>query len=414
MSPGKSGLSGEKQSAQSVVAREATRLVELSHRIHAHPELGFEEVQAAAWCAEALAAGGFDVRPRRRRPRHRLRRDDRPRSARHRHLLRVRRAARHRPRLRAQRHRRRRRWSRDWRSRRSTDPLGLTVHVLGTPAEEGGGGKILLLDAGVFDGLCAALMVHPAPAELVQMPCLAIAHFDVRFVGKEAHASAFPELGVNAADAVTIAQVAVGLLRQHAKPGDQVHGIVTNGGSAPNIVPGLAEAKFYVRSATLAGLAQWEPRVRRCFEAGALATGASVEFISRCPAYSEFRSDAAIEAALPCQRRVARSHVPAAPATPADGVDRHGERLARHPGDPPDARHPCRTGGQPSTGVRGALRDAGRRPGHPRWRDGDGLDGHRSRPRRERTASADPLGTSTGLMRRLTGLGGAVGPAGGS
>ncbi len=98
-------------------------------------------------------------------------------------------------------------------------------------------------------------MVHPAPDELVQMPCLAIAHFDVRFLGKEAHASAFPELGVNAADAVTIAQVSVGLLRQHAKPGDQVHGIVTNGGAAPNIVPGLAEAKYYVRSATLDGLA---------------------------------------------------------------------------------------------------------------------------------------------------------------
>jgi amidohydrolase len=295
LSPGKSGLSGEKRSAQSVVAREATRLVELSHRIHAHPELGFEEVQAAAWCAEALAAGGFDVHlgvgglatafdatigrgplaiaicceydalP------------DIGHACGHNVIAAAGVGA-------------------GLALAPLTDPLGLTVHVLGTPAEEGGGGKILLLDAGVFDGLCAALMVHPAPAELVQMPCLAIAHFDVRFVGREAHASAYPELGVNAADAVTIAQVAVGLLRQHAKPGDQVHGIVTNGGSAPNIVPGLAEAKFYVRSATLAGLAQWEPRVRRCFEAGALATGASVEFISRCPAYSEFRSDAAIEA----------------------------------------------------------------------------------------------------------------------
>ena len=80
-------------------------------------------------------------------------------------------------------------------------------------------------------------MVHPAPVELDRMPCLAVSHFDARYTGKEAHASAYPERGVNAADAITIAQVAIGLLRQHAGRGDQVHGIVTYGGAAPNIVP---------------------------------------------------------------------------------------------------------------------------------------------------------------------------------
>jgi amidohydrolase len=171
------------------------------------------------------------------------------------------------------------------------DDLGITVRVLGTPAEEGGGGKLLMLERGGFDGVNAALMVHPAPSEADRMPCLAVSHFDARYTGKEAHASAYPDRGVNAADAITIAQVAIGLLRQHAAPHDQVHGIVTYGGAAPNIVPGLAVAKFYIRAETLEALQAWEPRVMRCFEAGALATGASLEVLPQGPRYSEFVTD---------------------------------------------------------------------------------------------------------------------------
>lgn len=295
MSKGTDGRSQEKETARATVARDSARLIELSHRIHTHPELGFEEVRAAAWCAEALAAGGFDVEAGVGGLATAFEATIGNGSlvvgicCEYDALPEIGHACGHNVIAAAG-------VGAGLALAPLADALGLTVRVLGTPAEEGGGGKILLLDAGVFDGICAAMMIHPAPAEMVRMPCLAIAHFDVRFTGKEAHASAFPELGVNAADALTIGQVAVGLLRQHAKPGDQVHGIVTNGGAAPNIVPGLAEAKFYVRSATLAGLAQWEPRVRHCFEAGALATGASVEFVSRCPNYSEFRGDEAIEA----------------------------------------------------------------------------------------------------------------------
>ena len=153
-----------------------------------------------------------------------------------------------------------------------------------------------MLRHGGFDGVNAALMVHPSPRELDRMPCLAVSHFDARYTGKEAHASAFPELGINAADAITVAQVAIGLLRQHAARDDQVHGIVTYGGAAPNIVPALAVAKFYVRAETLAALEVWEPRVVRCFEAGALATGASLEIVLQGPRYSEFRTDEAMAA----------------------------------------------------------------------------------------------------------------------
>jgi len=171
------------------------------------------------------------------------------------------------------------------------DELGLTVRVLGTPAEEGGGGKILMLRAGSFDGSNLAMMVHPSPLESSRMACLAVQHFDVRYTGRSAHASAYPQLGINAADALTVAQVGIGLLRQHIKPTDRIHGIVTDGGDAPNIVPERTGGQWYARSATLAELAELYPRVQACFEAGALATGATVHFDEPGPAYSEFEHD---------------------------------------------------------------------------------------------------------------------------
>ncbi|HZU74657.1 MAG TPA: M20 family metallopeptidase [Acidimicrobiales bacterium] len=171
------------------------------------------------------------------------------------------------------------------------DALGLTVKVFGTPAEEGGGGKIIMLKGGAFEGVHASMMVHPAPLDLAQMECLAVSHFDVHFRGKEAHASAFPEQGLNAADALTVSQVAIGLLRQHFRSRDQVHGIVTKGGEAPNIVPAHTSAKYYVRARSLRDLEVLEPRVMRCFEAGALATGCSWEVRKMSDAYSEFDAD---------------------------------------------------------------------------------------------------------------------------
>jgi amidohydrolase len=175
---------------------------------------------------------------------------------------------------------------------RVADELGVTVRVLGTPAEEGGGGKVLMLDQGAFDGVHAAMMVHPHPEERAHADCLAVAHLRVRYTGKEAHASAYPELGVNAADALTVAQVAIGLLRQHFQPYDQVHGIVVRGGDAPNVVPAHTAARFYVRARDIEGLERLRVRVDRCFEAGALATGTRLEREEESPPYSEFRSDA--------------------------------------------------------------------------------------------------------------------------
>jgi len=174
------------------------------------------------------------------------------------------------------------------------DELGLSVRVLGTPAEEGGGGKVLMLERGAFTGVHAALMVHPWPTERLTATCLAVAHYEVHFTGHAAHASAAPWEGVNAQDALTVAQVAIGLLRQQLAPGDQVHGVVTEGMGAANVIPSAVTARYMVRSRTTDGLAALRPRVDACFEAGALATGCSVEFEELSPVYSHMEADPAL------------------------------------------------------------------------------------------------------------------------
>ena len=171
------------------------------------------------------------------------------------------------------------------------DEIGLQVRILGTPAEEGGGGKIFMLERGAFDDVHAAMMVHPWPVERMTGACLAVAHFDVYFTGKEAHASAAPWEGVNALDAMTIAQVSLGLLRQQLPPGDQVHGVITRGGGAANVIPAAVTGRFMARSRTIDGLAALEPRVRACFEAGALASGCTVRYEKLSPDYSHMEAD---------------------------------------------------------------------------------------------------------------------------
>jgi amidohydrolase len=149
---------------------------------------------------------------------------------------------------------------------RVADDIGITVSVMGTPAEEVGdaSGKILMLERGGFAGVHAAMMVHPAPFEMIKMKVIAASMFDVKYTGKEAHAAAFPEMGVNAADALTVAQVSLGLLRQHIRQGDRIHGITTHGGDAPNVVPAHTRARYIVRGETLADLEELRPN---CFPA---------------------------------------------------------------------------------------------------------------------------------------------------
>jgi len=171
------------------------------------------------------------------------------------------------------------------------DELDVTVTLLGTPSEEGGGGKIDLLNAGSFDDVHAAMMVHPWPNERLDAACLAVDHFDVTYHGKEAHASAAPFEGINALDALTIAQVALALLRQQLRPGDQFHGIVVNGGSAANIIPSHVVARFMCRSTSSERLAELRARVHACFEAGAIATGATFDVQELGSPFSHMEAD---------------------------------------------------------------------------------------------------------------------------
>jgi amidohydrolase len=178
------------------------------------------------------------------------------------------------------------------------DEVGLTISVIGTPAEEVGdaGGKILLLERGAFAGVHAAMMAHPYPTDVMELAILAVSQFDVHYTGKAAHAAAFPERGINAADALTIAQTAIGLLRQHIRSTDRIHGIVTQGGDAPNIIPAHTAAKYMVRAKTLADLEEIRAKVMRCFEAGALATGTVLDIVGGQQPYAEMHHDAELAA----------------------------------------------------------------------------------------------------------------------
>jgi amidohydrolase len=171
------------------------------------------------------------------------------------------------------------------------DAAGLTVEVYGTPAEEGGGGKIELLDRGAFAGLDLAMMAHPAPVDVAEAKPLAVAHWRVEYQGRSAHAAAYPTLGINAADAFTLAQVAIGLLRQQLPPTLRVHGIVTDAGTAPNAIPGHTSGRWYVRATTLAELDEFTPRIEDCFRAGAVATGCRLTLTAESKPYAEFRTD---------------------------------------------------------------------------------------------------------------------------
>lgn len=151
------------------------------------------------------------------------------------------------------------------------------VRYLGTPAEEQGGGKELMAQEGAFDGLDAAMMVHPAGVDLATMPCICVSEVEVVYAGKSAHASAMPHAGLNALDALVTAYQSIAQLRQHIKPTERIHGIINEGGVAPNIVPDRASGVFYVRAAEAISLAALKARVQACFEAGALATGCTAD-----------------------------------------------------------------------------------------------------------------------------------------
>jgi amidohydrolase len=151
------------------------------------------------------------------------------------------------------------------------------VLVIGTPAEEGGSGKINLLKQGAFDGVDSTMLVHPSARTMVTRGSLATVRLTLEYFGKAAHAAAAPEDGINALEALLAAFHNINALRLHLKSDARIHGIITHGGTAINIIPEYAAAKFSLRAATRAYLDEITRRVIQCAQAGALATGARCE-----------------------------------------------------------------------------------------------------------------------------------------
>ena len=298
-------MADAKEAARAAVDAARDELTALSRRIHANPELGYEEEQASGWLEETLDAAGFAVEPgicglptafratKGSGPLHIVvcaEYDALPgigHACGHNIIAASAAGA-------------------GIGAAAVADDAGLTVTVMGTPAEEvlRSGGKIRLLEGGAFEGVHAAMMTHPAPWDVAVWPIVAASFFEVHYEGKAAHASGFPEQGVNAADALTIAQTSIGLLRQHIRSTDRVHGIVTDGGDAFNIIPAHASADYAVRAVTLDDLTEVYEKVMRCFEAGALATGARLSVIGGDRPFAHLEHD--LEMASAYQRNAER------------------------------------------------------------------------------------------------------------
>ncbi|MCW5249797.1 amidohydrolase [Streptomyces sp. SHP 1-2] len=277
------------------IERHSEALLALSRLIHGHPETAFAEHRAAAWCAEALAERGFTVTA----PAYGLETafeatlgrgpltvavvceydalPDLGHACGHNLIAAAGVGA-------------------ALGLAPFADELGLRVRVLGTPAEERGAGKALMLESGAFDGVDAAMMVHPCPFEMSDFRSFALGTLSVSYTGRAAHPSLNPHEGRNAADALTVAQVAIGLLRQHLPPQWRVHGVTTEAGSAPNAIPERARAEYELRALAAEDLAELRERVEACFRAGALATGCEVTLERPEPDYLDFRGDPALTA----------------------------------------------------------------------------------------------------------------------
>ncbi len=258
----------------------ADELESLSHRIHANPELGYQEVKAAGWLVEFLAAKGFKVEKGvagvETAYRATIETGEGPTIAilcEYDALPGLGHACGHNviatsgagagAALAAV---------------RGQLPKG-RIQVIGTPAEEGGGGKMKLIEGGVFKDVDCAMMIHGLDRTILHADLLGIARVNFDFTGKAAHASADPWEGVNALDAVIQTFNAISALRQQVRPDVRIHGIITNGGQAPNIIPEAASATFYVRAATLDYMWEVYKKVVACAEGAARATGAQLRTV---------------------------------------------------------------------------------------------------------------------------------------
>lgn len=163
-------------------------------------------------------------------------------------------------------------------ARKAIDAAGGSVVVIGTPAEESYGGKVLMAERGAFQDIDAAMLAHPHGVDMASMRALACIRLEVQFFGKAAHAAGSPERGINALEAMLQAFNGINSLRQHINERARIHGIITHGGEAPNVVPDYTAAIFLVRAEWESYLDELKEKVLNCFKAASLATGARLEY----------------------------------------------------------------------------------------------------------------------------------------
>jgi amidohydrolase len=252
-------------------------LVELSLRIHGNPEVAFEEVKASAWLSEYLEKHGFEVEkgvcqlPTAFTARYGSGKPAIALLAEYDALPKIGHGCGHNiigtsavgAAVAA---------------RKAIDAAGGTVVVMGTPAEESYGGKVFMAERGAFDDVDAAMLVHPHGVDMASMQALALMRLEVEFFGKAVHAAGFPERGINALEAMLLSFSAINSLRQHIRERARIHGIITHGGDAPNIVPDYSAGVFLVRAEREFELDELKEKVLHCFEAASLATGARLEY----------------------------------------------------------------------------------------------------------------------------------------
>lgn len=269
-----------KERACAVIDQLGPHLIELSHRIHDHPELQFEEVQAAGWLAEFLGRQGLGVElgaagmPTAFYGRKRG--GEGPTVAfvaEYDALREIGHACGH--------------------NILGTSNVGAalaigrligetggTVAIFGTPAEEGGGGKIPFVEQGFFGDVAAAISMHPQGGgrpHTVGGRCLACLPLTFTFHGHPAHAAANPQDGRNALDALIQTFNGINALRQHVRQEVRIHGVIRRGGDAPNVTPDFTQGEFIARAPTAEDLRDVAARVKACAEAGALAAGCRLE-----------------------------------------------------------------------------------------------------------------------------------------
>ena len=271
---------GELVAVKERIAEEARRLhprlVELSHDLHSHPEIRFEEQRSSALLADVLDEPGFEVErgvaglPTAFVATYGSGEPTVALLAEYDALPQLGHACGH-------------NLIATWAIgagialRRALPGFAGTLKVIGTPAEEGGGGKVIMADAGIFKGLSAAIMMHPRDTTYLDRGSLARTFYTVEFFGKSAHAAAAPEKGINALDAILQVFFSLSAMRQHLKPDVRIHGVITDGGAAVNIVPEHAAAEFLVRAREQEYLEEVKRRFRALCEGAALATGARLE-----------------------------------------------------------------------------------------------------------------------------------------